>query len=167
MDTLRRNVTGARMTRWALEVAVLACVPACGRPPGDTAAPTVEPAPSPSAPVAAAPTSAPEPSRDKLLVTETEYQGWRYYHVYCERCHGPDALGTLDAPDLRYSVSPEGEVTPDSFRVIVRNGTENREMKGFEDLLEDQRIDQIYAYVKARSEERLAAGRPQRASGHQ
>jgi mono/diheme cytochrome c family protein len=115
--------------------------------------------------VATPPASARDTSRDKLLVTEAEYQGWKYYAVYCERCHGPDALGTMDAPDLRFSVSPEGEVTADSFLVIVRNGSENREMKGFEDLLDDQRIGHVYAYVKARSEGRLAAGRPRRASG--
>lgn len=162
MDTLRRTGLGPRMRRWALEVTALACVPACSGPGGGTAAPSVEPAPPPSAPVAAPPTSAPETSGDKLLVTETEYQGWRYYHVYCDRCHAPDAVGTADAPDLRYSVSPEGGVTVDSFRVMVRNGSENKEMKGFADLLDDQRIEQIYAYVKARSEERLAAGRPHR-----
>src|SRR5215470_10073215 len=98
---------------------------------------------------------------DKLAVSEAEYQGWRYFHVYCDRCHGTDALGTVDAPDLRYSISAEGGVTADSFRVIVRKGTKNEEenkvMKGFEDLLDDQRIDQLYAYVKARSEGRLAA----------
>jgi mono/diheme cytochrome c family protein len=103
-----------------------------------------------------------------LAVTETEYQGWKYYAVYCERCHAPDAVGTADAPDLRYSVSPEGEVTADSFRVVVRNGTENKAenkvMKGFADVLDDERINQIYAYVLARSEGRLAAGRPHRAS---
>jgi hypothetical protein len=58
-------------------------------------------------------------------------------------------------------------VTADSFAVMVRNGSENREMKGFEDLLDDQRIEQIYVYIKARSEGRLAAGRPHRASGQQ
>ena len=154
----------------------------CSHPPVERAsAPAVEPAPArapaappPSAPSqAAAPAAAPAPgtSGDKLVVTEAEYQGWRYFHVYCERCHGTDALGTVDAPDLRYSVSAEGEVTADSFRVIVRKGTQNKEenkvMKGFEDLLDDQRIDQLYAYVKARSEGRLAAGRPHRASGQQ
>ncbi|MGH7527121.1 MAG: c-type cytochrome, partial [Gemmatimonadales bacterium] len=128
-------------------------------------------APPPSAPAVTPVTSARDTSGDKLLATEAEYQGWRYYAVYCERCHAPYAVGTADAADLRYSVSPEGGVTPDSFRVIVRKGAENREekkvMKGFEELLDDQRIDQVYAYVKARSEERLAAGRPHRASGHQ
>lgn len=171
MHTLRRSVIGARMRSWALELTALASLQGCTRPAGRTTAPPVEPAPPPSAPVATPPSAPRDRSRDQLLVTESEYQGWKYFAVYCERCHGPDALGTVDAPDLRYSISSEGGVTADSFRVIVRKGTENSEekkvMKGFEGLLDDQRIDQLYAYVKARSEERLAAGRPHRASGHQ
>ena len=144
-----------------LEAIALASILGCSRPVEQAPAPAVEPAPTvaPSAPVAA-----PDSSRDKLLVTETEYQGWRYFHVYCERCHGTDALGTVDAPDLRYSVSSEGGVAADSFRIVVRKGAENKEehkvMKGFEDLLDDQRIDQLYAHIMARSEGRLAAGRP-------
>jgi hypothetical protein len=51
--------------------------------------------------------------------------------------------------------------------VIVKDGSENGEMKGFEDLIDDQRIEQMYAYITARSEGRLAAGRPHRASGRQ
>jgi mono/diheme cytochrome c family protein len=166
----------------------LACMLGCSHPPADRAtAPVVDPAPAPqsAAPAPPAPSEgvtpapaavpseavAPSPSGDKLAVSETEYQGWRYFHVYCERCHGTDALGTVDAPDLRYSISAEGGVTADSFRVIVWKGTknekENKVMKGFEDLLDDQRIEQLYAYVKARSEGRLAAGRPHRASGQQ
>lgn len=128
-------------------------------------APAAEPGAPPQ--VATPPSAGRATSRDKLLVTEDEYQGWKYFAVYCERCHAPDAVGTADAPDLRYSVSPEGEVTVDSFSVIVRNGSENKEMKGFADLLDDQRIEQIYAYIKSRSEGRLAAGRPHRASGQQ
>ena len=163
MDKARGNGIGVRMRSWALEVTALAAVQGCSRPAGETAAPPVQPAPPPSAPVATPPSSAREASGDKLLVTETEYQGWKYYAVYCERCHAPDAVGTADAPDLRYSVSAEGGVTVDSFKVMVRNGSENKEMKGFADLLDDQRIEQLYAYVKARSEGRLAPGRPRRA----
>jgi mono/diheme cytochrome c family protein len=143
----------------------LACAPGTAPPAAGTAAPTA--APSPPPPAATPPAPSPATAGDKLLVTEDEYQGWKYYAVYCERCHAPDAVGTADAPDLRYSVSPEGEVTADSFAVIVRNGPESEEMKGFADLLADQRIEQIYAYIKARSEGRLAAGRPHRASGQQ
>jgi len=161
---------------WPIAVTAAASLLGCSHPSRDTAAPPVEPAAAPSAPTvkptspsSAAPATPPAPAAtsDKLLVTEDEYQGWKYYAVYCERCHAPDAVGTADAPDLRYSVSSEGQVTPDSFRVIVRKGTENREenkvMKGFEDLLDDQRIGQIYAYIQARSEGRLAPGRPHRA----
>jgi mono/diheme cytochrome c family protein len=166
MNTPRKNVLGAPLGSRVFLATAVACMPGCSRPAETTAAPAVEPASPPSAPaVPALPASAKDTSSDKLLVTDDEYQGWKYYAVYCERCHGPDALGTLDAPDLRFSISSEGEVTPDSFRVIVRNGTENREMKGFEDLLDDQRIEQVYLYIKARSEGRLAAGRPHRASG--
>jgi mono/diheme cytochrome c family protein len=167
--------------------AVSALVQGCGGASAERGSPDVEPATPYTEPPAAAPPAdsaalavAPEPAaeprdpagevgRDKLLVTEAEYQGWKYYAVYCERCHGPDARGTLDAADLRFSVSEEGGVSADSFRVVVLKGTENREenkvMKGFEGLLDNERIDQLYAYVKARSEGRLAAGRPHRATG--
>jgi mono/diheme cytochrome c family protein len=159
----------AALGDWFLTLAGCASALGCTRSTGEKVAPTVEPAEAPSAPVAAPATPAvPDTTRDNLLVTEAEYQGWKYYAVYCERCHAPDAVGTADAPDLRYSISEEGQVSPDSFRVIVRKGTENRAenkvMKGFEGVLDDQRIDQIYAYILARSEERLAAGRPHRAS---
>jgi mono/diheme cytochrome c family protein len=153
------------MRAGTLAAMVWACAPGAAPPTTGTAPPTAEPGPPP--PAATPPAPAPASSGDKLLVTEDEYQGWKYYAVYCERCHAPDAVGTADAPDLRYSVSPEGEVTADSFAVMVRNGSENKEMKGFGDLLDDQRIEQIYAYIKARSEGRLAAGRPHRASGQQ
>jgi mono/diheme cytochrome c family protein len=143
----------------------LACASGAAPPAAETVAPAAEPAPPP--PAATPPTASPATSGDKLAVTEDEYQGWKYFAVYCERCHAPDAIGTADAPDLRYSVSSEGEVTPDSFAVIVRKGSENKEMKGFEDLLDDQRIQQVYAYIKARSDGRLAAGRPHRVSGQQ
>ncbi len=172
MDQPRRNVLRGRAAAWCVTLVAMGGLPGCSRAPAATAAPTVEPAEPakvPSAPVAPAPAApSADTAQDKLLVTEAEYQGWKYYAVYCERCHAPDAVGTADAPDLRYSISAEGEVTPDSFRVVVRNGTENKAenkiMKGFEGVLDDERIGQIYAYVLARSEGRLAAGRPHRAS---
>ena len=165
MNRLPRIGNGAGLRAGTLAAMALACAPATAPPAAGPVAPPAEPSPPPPAATPPAPGAA--TSGDKLLVTEDEYQGWKYYAVYCERCHAPDAVGTADAPDLRYSVSPEGEVTADSFAVMVRNGSENKEMKGFEDLLDDQRIEQIYAYVKARSEGRLAPGRPHRASGPQ
>ena len=99
---------------------------------------------------------------DNLAVTEPVYQGWKYYQVYCARCHGEDATGGFKAPDLLFAISAEGGVTPDSFRVVVHRGTESKEMKGFDPLLDDELINWIYAYVKERSAARLAPGRPHR-----
>lgn len=165
MNKLPRTGNGAGLGPGTLAAMALACASGTPPPAAETVAPAAEATPPP--PAAEPPAASPVTSGDKLAVTEDEYQGWKYFAVYCERCHAPDAVGTADAPDLRYSISSEGEVTADSFAVIVRNGSENKEMKGFEDLLDDQRIQQIYAYIKARSEGRLAAGRPHRASGQQ
>ena len=57
-----------------------------------------------------------------LEVTDQVYTGWKYFQVYCARCHGDNALGSMAAPDLTYSVSEEGGVTADSFAVVVRQG---------------------------------------------
>src|SRR5205823_9143972 len=48
--------------------------------------------------------------RDSLLVSDSIYQGWKWWHVYCYRCHGEDAMRPIlpTAPDLRWAVSPTG-----------------------------------------------------------
>jgi mono/diheme cytochrome c family protein len=109
---------------------------------------------------------------DRLAVTDQVYTGWKYFQVYCARCHGDNALGTMAAPDLTYSVTEEGGVTADSFKVIVRNGASDpsdpeRRMRGFEDLLDSTLVESVYAYVRARSDSSLAPGRPHRASAAQ
>jgi len=106
-----------------------------------------------------------------LEVTDQVYTGWKYFQVYCARCHGDDAVGTIAGPDLTYSLSEEGGVTADSFRVIVRQGSSSasaapdQQMRGFEDLLEPTLIDALYQYVRARSDGTLPPGRPRRAPG--
>ena len=159
-----------------LGLAVALCASGCahragsaGEPPAPPAATQgggAAPAPTPAPAVAPAPAPAAAPQdvgADKLLVTETEYQGWKFFQVYCARCHGEDALGTMTVPNLTFSVSPDGSITRDSFVVIVQSGLATTGMKGFGDVLEDQQIANIYAYVKARSEGRLGRGRPHRA----
>ncbi|MGH7675538.1 MAG: c-type cytochrome [Gemmatimonadales bacterium] len=103
-------------------------------------------------------------SRDSLLVSDDEYQGWKWFHVYCYRCHGTDAFGGQLAADLRRSVSPQGSVTREVFMTTVREGRPQKGMMGWSQLLDDKQIAQLYAYVKARSDGRLAAGRPHRAT---
>jgi quinoprotein dehydrogenase-associated probable ABC transporter substrate-binding protein len=102
--------------------------------------------------------------RDSLLTSDDEYQGWKWFHVYCYRCHGTDALGGQLARDLRESVSPQGSVTREVFLTTVRDGRIAKGMPSWNALLNQRQIEQLYAYVKARSEGRLAPGRPHRAS---
>jgi mono/diheme cytochrome c family protein len=122
--------------------------------------------------LAIGPTAVAAQTTDRLAVTDQVYTGWKYFQVYCARCHGDNALGTMAAPDLTYSVTEEGGVTADSFKVIVRNGASDpsdpeRRMRGFEDLLDSTLVESVYAYVRARSDSSLAPGRPHRASAAQ
>jgi len=109
---------------------------------------------------AAATAPAAEQGRDSLAVSNEEYQGWKTFHVYCYRCHGVDALGSDLAPNLRHSLGPEGSVTHDVFVTTVKEGRLAKGMPTWKELLDDQKIEQLYAYIKARSEKRLAPGRP-------
>ncbi|HUK21154.1 MAG TPA: quinoprotein dehydrogenase-associated putative ABC transporter substrate-binding protein [Gemmatimonadales bacterium] len=101
---------------------------------------------------------------DSLLVSDDEYQGWKWFHVYCYRCHGTDAFGGQLAPDLRHSLGPDGSVTHDVFLQTVTEGRVPKGMPSWKTLLDSTQIEQLYAYVKARSSGRLAPGRPHRAS---
>lgn len=108
---------------------------------------------------------APMPARvplDSLAASPEEYDGWKYFHVYCFRCHGVDAIGADLAPDLRRSVGSEGSVTREIFITTVTNGRLEKGMPAWKGMLTDDQIVNLYAYVKARSERRLAAGRPHR-----
>jgi mono/diheme cytochrome c family protein len=165
----RRAWQGRRMSFPWLALAAMAATPSCSRssvdPPATApaVAPATAPAPAP-APAPAATAAAQKPATDSLVASEDEYQGWRYYHLYCSRCHGEDVLGSAQAPDLRKSVATGG-IGADSFFVLARDGSkENEEMPGFQDVLEDARIRQIHSYVLARSEKRLGFGRPRRAA---
>ena len=110
---------------------------------------------------------------DRMVVNDEVYTGWKYFQVYCSRCHGDDAIGTIAAPDLTYSLTEEGGVTADSFKVVIRQGSSSpsaapdQQMRGFEDLLDDRLIDALYLYVRARSDGSLPPGRPRRAPAAQ
>jgi mono/diheme cytochrome c family protein len=97
---------------------------------------------------------------DSLEASQAEYQGWKTFHVYCYRCHGVDAMGSDLAPNLRHSVSPEGSVTHEVFVQTVKEGRLPKGMPAWKEMLSDEQVENLYAYLKARSENRLAAGRP-------
>lgn len=85
------------------------------------------------------------------------YQGWKWWHVYCYRCHGVDALGTTTAPNL---TDPNEKFTRAEFMRIVKTGKPNTAMQSWSKLLDDKQIGEVYVYVRARADKILPPGRP-------
>jgi len=85
------------------------------------------------------------------------YQGWKWWHVYCYRCHGVDALGTTTAPNL---TDPNEKFTRAEFMRIVKTGKANTAMQSWSKLLDDKQIAEVYVYVRARADKVLPPGRP-------
>ena len=104
---------------------------------------------------------------DSLLVSDSVYQGWKWFAVYCFRCHGEDAMHPIlpNAPDLRWAVSSTGANFPrDSFVYTALNGRPDKGMPAWKVLLDTSAIYELYQYVKARSDGWLKPGRPHRLS---
>jgi mono/diheme cytochrome c family protein len=122
------------------------------------------------APRAAPATAAPQGGgtvRDSLLVSDSIYQGWKWFHVYCFRCHGEDAIGGVNpaAPDLRWALNSTGGAFPrDSFVSTALNGRPAKGMPAWNQMLDTSAIQELYQYVKARSDGWLKPGRPHRPS---
>ncbi len=90
-------------------------------------------------------------------VSEVVMNGWRWFHVYCFRCHGMDAVGSQIAPNLRESI----KVLPhDEFIKVIREGRPEKGMQAWNVLLDASQIKDIYQYVMERSTGRLKPGRP-------
>jgi mono/diheme cytochrome c family protein len=85
------------------------------------------------------------------------YNGWKWWHVYCYRCHGTNAVGGNLAPNL---IDPNEKMTLPQFLMIVRNGSDDKAMQAWDKLLDDKQITQIYTYVRARADKVLPPGRP-------
>jgi mono/diheme cytochrome c family protein len=94
------------------------------------------------------------------------FNGWRRYTESCMRCHGPDGAGSSYGPDLVDSVK---QMTQDEFNEVVINGrtnvnaASNSVMPPFgevEDVV--SYLDDIWAYLRARSDGALGRGRPPR-----
>ena len=94
------------------------------------------------------------------------YSGFRRYHSECHVCHGPDAEGSTIGPSLKESLK---SLSYDQFFEVVVNGREviradkqskmpalglNRNVMCY--------LDDIYVYLKARSDGALPRGRPRK-----
>lgn len=94
------------------------------------------------------------------------YNGFRRYHSACHVCHGPDGLGSSFGPAMVDSLK---KMTKDDFGAIVAQGKES-EIGGVKLVMPSFGIDEnvmlnlddIYAYLKARSDGAIGRGRPDR-----
>jgi methanol metabolism-related c-type cytochrome len=100
------------------------------------------------------------------MVDQHVYNGYRRYGESCHRCHGPDGSGSSYAPNLTDSLK---HLTYEQFADVIINGrqnvtqSQNNVMPAFgttEDVV--NYIDDIYGYLKARSDDKLGRGRPKR-----
>jgi len=94
------------------------------------------------------------------------FNGYRRYHAECHVCHGPAGIGSSFAPNLTESVKVLGY---QGFLETVINGrtnvsnTENKSMPSFASNLNVMCfIDDIYAYLVARSDAVIDHQRPKK-----
>jgi mono/diheme cytochrome c family protein len=88
---------------------------------------------------------------------KTVYDGWKWWHVYCYRCHGVDAVGTTNAPSL---TDPNRKLSAAEFSRIVMNGIPDKGMQAWDKLLDRKQVSEIHLYVRARTDKVLPPGRP-------
>jgi hypothetical protein len=108
------------------------------------------------------------PLRDKYhpapldTVPQQVYEGWKQFNLNCARCHGEDVLGTTIAPHLIISLKPDGPInTKELFMSTVCSGRPEKGMPAWCSLgLGMDKIEQIYTYVKGRSDGKIHPGRP-------
>ena len=95
-------------------------------------------------------------------VSQEVYDGWKQFNLNCARCHGEDALGTSFAPHLIVSLKANGTIpTKELFIQTVCAGRPEKGMPSWCALgMDMSTIDEIYGYVKARSDAKMAPGRP-------
>lgn len=104
--------------------------------------------------------------KDDGTVDWYTYNGYRRYHSECHVCHGPDGLGSSFGPALADSLKT---LTYDQVIDTVTNGRKNvntsndKVMPSF-GLNPNVMcyVDDIYAYLKARSDGKIGRGRPEK-----
>lgn len=136
-----------------------------------SAATRAKPPKKPAAPVQTSDASAPlrdEYHRAPLdTVSQQVYDGWKQFNLNCARCHGEDVLGTTIAPHLIVSLRPDGPInTKELFVQTVCAGRPAKGMPAWCTLgLDMDKINDIYSYVKGRSDSKIHPGRPAVKSG--
>jgi len=133
--------------------------------------PRVNPDTNPSQPKDTSP--ADEPPRElhdkyhpaaKDTVSAVVYTGWKYFNLNCARCHGEDVTGTTLAPHLIDSFK-SGKVDHAEFWRVVHGSRAEKGMPNWSGVIDDQKLQAIYEYVKGRSDGKLHPGRPAQQAG--
>jgi mono/diheme cytochrome c family protein len=98
----------------------------------------------------------------KDTVDQITYDGWKEFNLNCARCHGEDVIGTTIAPHLIMSLKPDGPInTQETFVQVVCAGRPEKGMPAWCSLgMDPAKINEIYSYVKGRSEGKIGPGRP-------
>jgi mono/diheme cytochrome c family protein len=113
----------------------------------------------------APPAAKPYVVKDGNHVDMGTYKGFLYYGNDCLRCHGPDGLGSSYAPNLTDALKT---MDKEKFENTVINGKQN--VSSSQDLVMPafgtnadvvENLDNIYAYLKARSDGVLERGHPE------
>ena len=104
--------------------------------------------------------------KDDGAVDWYTYSGFRRYHSECHVCHGPDGLGSTYAPALADSMKNMGYA---DYLNIVASGRknvsagQNSYMPAFgENLNVMCYAEDIYVYLKARADDAIPRGRPEK-----
>jgi len=96
-------------------------------------------------------------AQDTSEVYKDVYAGWKWWHVYCYRCHGQNAVGSTLGPSL---IDPNNKLALPEFLKKVREGNPEKGMQAWSKLLDDKQITELYHYVRARADNVLPPGRP-------
>jgi mono/diheme cytochrome c family protein len=107
-----------------------------------------------SDPVRSAPQAAAPPPASTY---KSVYDGWKWWHVYCYRCHGVDAIGSTNAPSL---IDPARKLSSAEFMKLVMSGVPDKGMQAWDKLLDKKQVSEIHLYVRARTDKVLPPGRP-------
>lgn len=128
-------------------------------PPATAVAPPPAPAPAPAAPAATAVETVSPPAAPAAQVAAAAgadvVKGWKTWRsAACERCHGAAQEGMV-GPSLIESLK---RLSKDDVRKVVLEGRLERGMPGHPYLAD--KFDDLYAYLKGRSDSSIARVRP-------
>ena len=101
-------------------------------------------------------------SATECQVDKKTYIGWRTYHAFCHVCHAQDAVGSTFAPSLLVRLK---DIDKAHFMHSVAEGYTGQVgvMPAWkENPNVSKRYEELYAFLKARSDGVLPPGRPNR-----